>query len=175
MQGGTSGSGGGARLKRQIVGLDLLRAMAAVLVLCFHLGFWIWRGVQVSHPPVPRAYAPFVPLFSQGWVGVEIFFVISGFVIAYSTEGATPLRFLQHRLNRLVPAAVVCSTMTGLVMLLAYRLSAVAVLWVRSVTFFPWGPWIDGSYWTLPIEVAFYALVLLNLMVHKGRYLGACM
>ncbi len=165
---------GGKGTRRQIVGLDLLRAAAACLVLCFHLGFWIWRE-QVPHRPVPRAYAPFAPLFAKGWVGVEIFFVLSGFVIAYSTEGATARRFLQHRINRLVPAALVCATLTGMVLLTAYPMRAVGLLWAKSLIFCPVGPWIDGSYWTLPIEIAFYVLVFLSLLVRKGRYLPATM
>ncbi len=160
--------------RSQIVGLDLIRGLSAFLVLCFHLGFWIWR-CQVNHPPTPRAYAPFAPLSSKGWVGVEIFFVISGFVIAYSSEGATPARFLQHRVKRLMPAALFCSTMTAAVLLTAYPLREVSIEWLRSVVFFPVGPWVDGSFWTLPIEVAFYTLVFTNLALRPGRSLAPVM
>ncbi len=155
---------------RQIVGLDVIRGLAALLVLCFHLGFWIWRD-HVPRLPVPAAYDGWTPLFSRGWVGVEIFFVLSGFVIAYSTEGATARRFLQHRVNRLLPAALLCSTATGTLLLTAYPLREVGAQWLRSVVFFPVGPWIDGSYWTLPIEVAFYALVGVTLLFRRGRFL----
>lgn len=37
------------------------------------------------------------------------------------------------------------------------------------------GPWVDGAYWTLPIEVAFYLLVFLNLFVRRGQYLPLTM
>ena len=145
----------------------MIRGFAALLVLFFHLGFWIWRDPS-DHATIPSAYLPFTPLFSRGWVGVEIFFVLSGFVIAYSTEGTTPQRFVQHRFNRLIPGACVCSTLTALVLLTAYPLRVVSVQWLRSITLFPVGPWVDGSYWTLPVELAFYLFVLLNIMYRRG-------
>ena len=163
-----------SNVPRQIIGIDVIRAAAALLVMCFHWGFWIWRepGAQAG---IPAAYAPFTGLFSRGWVGVEVFFVISGFVIAYSTEKVTPGRFVRHRIKRLLPAAVLCSTITGAILLTAYPLRRVVGMWLRSVSFSPKGPWVDGSYWTLPIEVAFYFLVLVNLFYRKGQKLSVVM
>ena len=40
-----------------------------------------------------------------GWIGVQIFFVISGIVIANSAQSATPFRFAVSRFLRLYPAA----------------------------------------------------------------------
>jgi peptidoglycan/LPS O-acetylase OafA/YrhL len=51
---------------RQLLGLDLIRFSAAFMVLAFHL----CAGTALG------------PLTRWGWVGVEIFFVLSGFVIA---------------------------------------------------------------------------------------------
>lgn len=147
---------------------------AALLVVGFHLGFWIFRDPNVRLP-TPGALRLVEPVISKGWVGVEIFFVISGFVIAYSTEGATPARFVRHRVTRLLPAALICATLTGLSLLRAFPLSAVSWEWLRSVTFWPVGPWIDGSYWTLPIEIAFYLLILGVLFIQRGRYLVSVM
>ena len=160
---------------RQIVGLDLIRAAAAVMVMFFHLGYWDWTKGTDPNAIMPRVYAPLAPVLSVGWIGVEIFFVLSGFVIAYSTEGATATRFLRHRVDRLLPTALICATMTAAVLLIAYPWQQVSVLWVKSVTFFPLGPWVDGSYWTLPIEVAFYGLVLLSLCIRKGHFLPLLM
>ncbi len=116
------------------------------------------------------------PVFAEGWVGVEIFFVLSGFVIAYSTEGATPSRFVRHRWQRLFPAALLCASLTGLVRLYnGQALQSVGQLWLRSIVFSPAGPWIDGSYWTLPVEMAFYLLVFLSLLWAKGRHLVTMM
>jgi peptidoglycan/LPS O-acetylase OafA/YrhL len=61
-----------------------------------------------------------------------------------------------------VPAVLICATLTFAVALIASRLPAskLAILYLKALTFFPYGPWIDGVYWTLPIEISFYALVL---------------
>src|SRR5262249_4043218 len=42
---------------------------------------------------------------------------------------------------------------------------------LRSVTFYPYGPYIDSVYWTLPIEVSFYALVALALAMEQSQRL----
>src|SRR5262245_17362533 len=92
---------------RQIVGLDLLRFLAACLVLFFHLGYNIWAG-----PPettTRRAAGSLIQFheldfFKIGRLGVDIFFVISGFIIAYSAERSTAIQFLRNRIVRLMPA-----------------------------------------------------------------------
>ncbi|WP_246707247.1 acyltransferase family protein [Mesorhizobium sp. NZP2077] len=70
-------------------GVDILRFLAAVLVMVYHYGFWVWAypdGISAQAtggvPPQPDIGA----WVGSGWVGVEIFFVISGFVIAFSAE-----------------------------------------------------------------------------------------
>src|ERR1700728_2371472 len=101
-------------ITRQIVGVDAIRCLAAVLVMVFHFSFWIWAG-SAYHPGLgipPPDYAWLTPLTSAGWVGVQIFFVISGFVIVYSVGDATPFGFFRSRFLRLVPAAWICSSIT---------------------------------------------------------------
>lgn len=131
-------------------GLDILRLVAALLVAAYHLG---WKR-QADDPSFVLAWSP---AFSAGWVGVEIFFVLSGFVIAYSSQGRTTGQFLRSRALRLFPAAWLCATIT---LVLA---GGTAAQYLGSITLFPYGPWIDNSYWTLPIEMVFYALVGLAL------------
>jgi peptidoglycan/LPS O-acetylase OafA/YrhL len=46
------------------------------------------------------------------WVGVEIFFVIFGFVIVHASESASPAKFLKSRALQLFPAALICATLT---------------------------------------------------------------
>jgi len=176
------------RLSKHIVGLDALRMIAACIVMAGHLTYVMW----LDQPPLPAIALATEPFVWFGWVGVEIFFVLSGFVIAYSAYGlasstaSTPPHtiFLHHRLKRLVPAAFICSIFTAIVLLIAdpmpkYR---VALDWVRTMTFLPQGPWpilhiplVDQSYWTLTLEAVFYAIVYFLLRFKRIDKLPAVM
>lgn len=126
-------------------GIDLIRLSAAFIVVAYHLGFSASRDG-------PLAWA-----CSAGWVGVPVFFVVSGFVIALTAEGRTAGQFALSRFLRLYPAAWICASITFLV---------AGGTWAefgRSVILFPLGPWIDNVYWTVAVELVFYALVFVAL------------
>ena len=160
------------RSSEQIVGLDALRFFAALLVVFFHLGFWPWAYPTGKLFVANHGTAfPALWFLNVGWIGVEIFFVISGFVIAYSSANATTFSFFRSRVLRLVPAAWICATITLLASLEA-GLGApetLALPYLKSMTFWPRGPWLDGVFWTLPIEVAFYAWVFFAMMIPHPR------
>ena len=158
-----------------ILGIDLLRFSSALMVLLYHLSYRIgipestpWR-ITVSH----HIFFPWAEgVASAGWVGVEIFFAISGFVIAYSATHATAASFLRGRALRLVPAAWICASLT-LPVAVVFHNAAIGELlaeWLRSVAFDPFGGYIDSVYWTLGIECSFYAVVLLLLFCNALRY-----
>lgn len=110
--------------------------------------------------------------YSQfGWIGVEIFFVISGLVISLSASQSSPKDFFRGRFLRLVPAAWICSTITLVFALYAKDGSAHEILlrYIRSVTFFPKGSQIDGSYWTLGIEISFYTCIFFMLYIQQWK------
>jgi peptidoglycan/LPS O-acetylase OafA/YrhL len=88
----------------QIIGLDIVRCVAALYVMLYHYGCWIWAGNNL--PGIIGAQDHWMAPFSwPGWVGVEIFFVLSGFVIAYSAQGNTASGFAKRRIIRLYPTA----------------------------------------------------------------------
>lgn len=154
-------------------GVDILRFLAAVLVMVYHYGFWVWAFPDGVSARATGGIAPHPEIgawVESGWVGVQIFFVISGFVIAFSAEKSTPLRFFEARVKRLAPAVWICAPITAMVLLivgLSWPTDAVIRL-VRTGLFVPYGPWVDSVYWTLGIEIAFYAVVWTLLLL--GRF-----
>ena len=160
-----------------VVGIDAVRFLAAVLVMFFHYGFWVGFKTTTSAHQISQGLVSYPALFEWtkfGWIGVQIFFVISGFVIAYSAEKATGYKFLVARVVRLFPAAFVCATISLLAALLVHytAYSDLFILYAKSVVLWPQGPWIDDSYWTLAIELFFYALVFLLISFNRFQLIA---
>lgn len=150
-------------LTPHIYGIDLVRFACALAVAVFH---WNWR------------YSDGAGLALWGWVGVEIFFVISGIVIAASASGSTLARFAEGRFLRLYPAAWVCGAISVAVLLafpanlldLGIKSEASRLRVAGSIILY--APWhISSAYWTLPIELTFYAVVAAFVSVGGGRWL----
>ena len=151
--------------KQHLLGLDVLRFAAAALVMFFHFCYLVTVNPHGAIGSASRQAVSFpeTTAFSYfGWIGVQVFFVISGFVIAFSGEKATPFGFFASRVARLGPGAWICAPLT-LLATIAVGFSPAEEMYRgfrHSMAFMPWGPWIDSAYWTLGIEVAFYATVL---------------
>jgi exopolysaccharide production protein ExoZ len=81
-----------------LVHIQVLRFFAAVAVVAFHAA-----GVAPDGFKVPGSAVSFA--LSYGGRGVDLFFVISGFIIFYATHGAglTAAQFLRRRVERIVP------------------------------------------------------------------------
>jgi peptidoglycan/LPS O-acetylase OafA/YrhL len=165
-------------------GIDLLRFLAAVLVMVFHLAYWSWH--EADYPTGVRAALNLDASFPElaawswwGWVGVPIFFTISGFVISLSAQRGTAASFLRGRVLRIAPALWFFASLTLIVTLIysSIGFSEALILYAKSVTFWPQGPWLDGVYWTLTVEVLFYVAIFLLLMVgrfHKLEVIVCC-
>src|SRR5689334_11964274 len=157
-------------------GLDGVRFCAACMVMAVHFCYSSWvEKWSISHRIIGDGLA-FPELYSGtwfGWIGVQIFFVLSGFVIAYSGERSTALEFAQNRILRLYPAAWVCATITALTLLFLGLMSPGELLrpWLASMTLYPVRPWIDPVYWTLGIEMSFYSIVFLLLLCRSFHLL----
>jgi peptidoglycan/LPS O-acetylase OafA/YrhL len=159
--------------------LDPLRFGAALSVAVFHLVFWSWSWSSINAPPGFEHYVAAdvqfpsaAPFTWFGWVGVEVFFVISGFVIANSASKSSATEFLFSRALRLYPAVWVCSTLTFIVLLLfaSGAASEFILPYIRAMLLIPKGirgQWIDCIYWTLAAEMAFYGLVFCTLLTKK--------
>jgi peptidoglycan/LPS O-acetylase OafA/YrhL len=147
----------GARSSR-LDGLDLLRLCAVTAVIFYHYGFW---GPALHG--VPQAAIPALAPFAQyGFLGVPVFFIISGFVIAYSAEGRTAIGFGIARFARIYPTFVLCLTLTtaSIAVFGGSNFSVTTVQWLANLAI--WAPalgqpYMDDAYWSLVIEVIFYA------------------
>ncbi|MFI1990804.1 acyltransferase family protein [Actinoplanes sp. NPDC020271] len=139
--------------------LDGLRLCAAISVAVFHFtainADRLWDG----HSPFSRL----TQASSYGWLGVELFFMISGFVISMSAWGRTVGGFARSRLIRLFPAYWPAVLLTAAVVTLWPSLNRPVTPQqvVISLTMLnePLGvvP-VDLSYWTLWAEARFYLL-----------------
>lgn len=161
-------AGEGRTKSSQVIGLDLLRLFAALFVVIYHYCYQTSIAGRDAYKFSMGAISyPDLAFFAQyGWMGVPAFFVISGFVISFSASAATPSKFLAARILRLGPAVWLCAPVTALFVVLSGQSSALSTLGrlFNSMAFFPFGSQIDGVYWTLSIEVAFYTSVLLILI-----------
>jgi peptidoglycan/LPS O-acetylase OafA/YrhL len=141
--------------------LDLLRFSAAAAVLVFH--FYV---LLPGDTPAQRAIAAGGQF---GFLGVPLFFMISGFVILWTAFNRSPGEFVLARLCRLYPSYWVCVLITSGVL----ALSEGAPPWQQVLTnltmfhhLFGWDS-IDEVYWTLFIELKFYGLVFVLLLLRQ--------
>src|SRR5258708_34516790 len=156
-------------------GIDALRFASALMVAVFHLLFWSWAGIYSTIDQTNLIFAgaaqfpSAVRLTWFGWVGVEVFFVISGFVITNSAIRVSPMQFLTGRMLRLYPAVWTCATATfaALYLIAGDPISILLGPYVKSLLLLPRVRWIDGVYWTLVVEISFYALVFCILLLKR--------
>lgn len=153
-----------------IAALQMLRAIAALAVVVFHTCDSLHNSLGQT---------PF-GLFPIGANGVDIFFVLSGFIICYVTQRETePLKFLQKRAIRIVPLYYLLTVGIFLIALVMPHLlrttAADPVALIKSLLFIPYAR-IDGTVqpvlflgWTLNFEAFFYVLFAFGLLLPAHR------
>ena len=158
---------------RYVPGLDGVRAIAVSIVMAFHFTAWFAPGLA----PLGIGWDLWTRVAKLGWMGVDIFFVLSGFLITRVLE-ERPLHglrdygaFLARRAWRLLPAYVAC--------LLVFNVAALALvpeaktlrtqwlLWTFTANLWPAfgdrGALVDpffafAHFWSLSAEWHFYLL-----------------
>ncbi|MEU1212739.1 acyltransferase [Streptomyces sp. NPDC005790] len=150
---------GGSRLRA----LDGLRILAALMVCLYHYAGKNGPTAQ-SWGQSPGLKFPTLSAFATyGGLGVQLFFIISGFVICMSSWGRSPGDFLRSRVARLYPAywaAIVIITAAAVLLPVVVRpLPANELLVNFTMLQQPMG--VDrvlGVCWTLWVEMRFYLL-----------------
>lgn len=144
--------------------LDGLRLIAALMVVAFHfIAFDDW-GKPVWGVSTSEVFPTAHPFASYGWLGVQLFFLISGFVICMSCWGRTVRQFAVSRVIRLYPAYWLGVLVTATVMLVSHGsvqtgITASKILTNLTMLQEPMGVGdIDPAYWTLWAEMRFYLL-----------------
>ena len=149
------------RVRQEIKGIQYLRGIAAISVVIYHLSMQLnWMGASNI-------------TFSTLAAGVDLFFVISGFIMVDSTGGGTivsPLEFLQRRLIKIVPLYWLATALAVVVLLPAPQLARQTILTfphaLASFAFLPalhpsaptiYAPLVYVG-WTLNYEMLFYVL-----------------
>lgn len=141
----------------RITDLDALRGLAALAVVLFHYT----SRYNEFFPDAPP------PPFSVPWghYGVELFFGISGFVIFMTLDRTSALAdFVVSRFSRLYPAYWAAMVLTALVVHFAgpARLELSPAMFLANISMvenFIGVPPVDGVYWTLSVELAFYVVM----------------
>lgn len=152
--------------KGRLVVIQYLRAVAALMVVAHH-----------ARNPAPWLFNPLEHYVALAW-GVDIFFVISGFIMYVTARNEAPLDFLGRRLTRIVP--LYWASTFALVYMVTYFHPW--KVWpqdvphiLQSLLFIPhyspqfpdrvWPYLIPG--WTLNYEMLFYGLFCVGLVLKR--------
>lgn len=154
---------GQSRQKPHISQVDYIRAIASIAVALFHLGGKV------------------LPVLNYGWLGVYMFFLVSGFIICWSIPlGYTwkmSGRFISRRIIRIEPPYIISIALAIIVKLLLtphYQPD-----WLNVLSHFAYlnsflnEPYLSPVYWTLGIEFQFYLFVALCFPFFIKRW-GSC-
>lgn len=152
-------------VKDRFYEIDLLRFLAALAVVLYHYTF---RGfAEGGYSPVE--YPVLGEIFKYGLYGVQLFFIISGFVILMTATKRDAASFVISRITRLYPAFWVCVSLTAAVVLWKggelFQVGLVQYLFNLSmISGFAGVEMVDGVYWTLLVEIKFYVLIFALLL-----------
>lgn len=153
--------------KRRFNELDGLRGLAASAVVIYHLSD---HSLYPNDKHVPWS-------LPWGQYGVQLFFMISGFVILVSARNSrTVARFAAARFSRLYPAYWIALFLSSVLVLDLHAPAAHdAVSWKTSLIdatmLQRWLniPNVDSVYWTLGVELQFYVLMTLTIALTRGK------
>lgn len=173
---------------------NTLRGIAAISVLVAHYFGVFWTSpatvaaltnapaLTFDELPIPP-YVSWLQLvnyfnFNYGAFGVGLFFVVSGFVIPISLERKSLADFIVNRMLRIYPTYFVGFGITLLALLMSsyyfnvdwmYSSEEVLIHFVPGLRDIFWSRGIDGIVWTLEVELKFYLVCALCIVLFKRR------
>jgi peptidoglycan/LPS O-acetylase OafA/YrhL len=148
------------RSGNRLAALDGLRLLAALMVVFYHYVALArpWGHATDTIFPTSHRAAQY------GWLGVEVFFLISGFVICMSVWGRTLGEFAASRISRLFPAYWAGILLTVAVVKTWPEVTSIRG-WntvITNLTMLQGGnntPNVDPVHWTLFVELKFYLII----------------
>jgi peptidoglycan/LPS O-acetylase OafA/YrhL len=152
--------------------LDGMRFVAASAVMLYHFAFRSWT---TAGQPTIVNYGLLAEAAKYGYLGVDLFFMISGFVILMSAEGRSAPAFVRSRVIRLYPAywfSVLCTALILVAMAEPPTAPGVAANLTMFQSFLGVRD-IEGVYWTLAFELRFYILMTLVILLRGMPYIDA--
>ncbi|MFE9628924.1 acyltransferase family protein [Streptomyces sp. NPDC006527] len=163
------------RAESRLRALDGLRLLAALMVCCYHYAGKNGEVAQSWHQSPGVKFPTLSQFATYGSLGVQFFFLISGFVICMSSWGKGVGHFFRSRVARLYPAywaAIVLVTAAGLLLpVVSAPLRSDELLVNLTMLQQPMGvPRVLGVDWTLWVEVRFYALFALCVVWRGVTY-----
>lgn len=160
--------------------IDGLRFLAISLVVFLHITLFVLDKTTFT-----LNYSSFdnwlIYILKNGSRGVNLFFVISGFILALpfakhflSTGPKISLKkFYLKRLTRLEPPYIIATLLCFVLLILKGKYTfteliaplGTSLVYLHNI--FPFGPYVNGVAWSLEIEVQFYLLVPLLALIFK--------
>lgn len=132
--------------------IDALRGIAALSVSVFHYTYWYNHSKNI--------YSNELFNWEYGHLGVQLFFIISGFVIFLTLEKShSSLDFIVSRFSRMYPVYWVAIILTILFTGISSYSFPQVIANMTMLEYWFKIEYIDGSYWTLSVELTFYALM----------------
>lgn len=170
--------------------IDGLRAIAILLVLWYHAPFLFQQLPQFSDQHNPWAsLGSFWAMSLGGWIGVDLFFVISGFLITLiliraGSTSASLFAFWARRALRILPLAVLYVGVLAALVALGDPLHIVpnfdAWPWYAfylgniHIALYGWQPLAIMILWSLAIEEQFYLAWPFLVRMYNARYVLFC-
>ena len=161
-----------SRVSKRLDFIDLLRVVALGSVIAFH---YLYSAISRGRTPNVTE-SPVMDWAQYGYLGVELFFMITGFVMIASTQGISVSVFLRKRFLRLYP-------LYWIALIIIFFVSQFGI-WNRpglkaqdlyhALTMAPTAfshPWLDPAHWFLARLLQFYVFIFVVLLLRLGRFL----